>query len=67
LINSTGQLVVQAVLVDDFGGFELELSGGFRLQVFPDGSRAEDWRFFGPIDEEDHLVIEGGRVIRSPG
>jgi len=60
-VNSTGQLIVQCVVVDDFGGFELELSGGFRLQVFPDGSRAEDWRFFAPGSEEGHVVISGGR------
>jgi hypothetical protein len=61
-INSTGYLVVRTVVVEDFGGFELELSGDFRLQIFPDGSRGEDWRFFVPGNEEDHLVIEGGRM-----
>jgi hypothetical protein len=30
-VNSTAQLIVQSVLVDEFGGFELELSGDFRL------------------------------------
>ena len=44
------------------GEFELELSGGFRLQVFPDGSREEDWRFFAPGSEEGHVVIAGGRA-----
>ena len=66
LVNSTGQLVVEAAFVDDLGGFELQLSGGYRLQVFPNGSRAEDWRFFAPSSEEDHLVIEGGRVAPPP-
>jgi hypothetical protein len=61
-VNSTGQLIVRSVLVDDFAGFELELSGGFRLQVFPDGSRGEDWRFFAPGSEEGHVVISGGRA-----
>ena len=62
LVNSTAQLIVQSARADDFGGFELELSGGFRLQVFPDGSREEDWRFFAPGSEEGHLVIAGGRA-----
>lgn len=60
-VNTTGELVVQSVLVDDFGGLELELSGGFRLQVFPDRSSGEDWRFFAPGNEEKHVVISGGR------
>jgi hypothetical protein len=61
-VNSRDQLTVQSVLVHDFGGFELELSGGFRLQVFPDGSREENWRFFAPGSEEEHVVIAGGRA-----
>jgi hypothetical protein len=63
-LNGTDQLVVEGVIVDDFGGFELELSGNYRLQVFPDGSRGEDWRFFEPGTEENHLVIAGGRISR---
>ncbi len=62
LVNSTAQLMVQSVLVDDFGGFELELSGGFRLQVLPDGSREENWRFFAPGSEDGHMVISGGEA-----
>ena len=61
-VNSTAQLIVQSALADDFGGFEIELSGGFRLQVFPDGSREENWRFFAPGSEEGHVVISGGKA-----
>jgi hypothetical protein len=60
-LNGTDQLVVEGVIADDFGGFELKLSGNFCLQVFPDGSRGEDWRFFEP-GTKDHLVIAAGRI-----
>ncbi len=60
-VNGTGHLIVEEVLTYDLGGFELVLSGGFRLQVLPCGSRGEDWRFFAP-GSDDHLVIDGGRV-----
>jgi hypothetical protein len=63
-VNGTEQLVVEAVVLHDFGAFELELSGRFRLQIFPCGSRGEDWRFFEPGTEGDHLVIAGGRIAR---
>ena len=62
LVNETDALIVTAVHSDQFGGLDLDLSGGFRLQVFPTGSRGEDWRFLSPENEEDHFVIEGGRL-----
>ena len=61
-VNSRAELTVQSVRVDDFGGFDLEFSGGLLLQVFPDGSREENWRFFAPGSEEEHVVIAGGRA-----
>ena len=61
-VNGTGELVVASVAADDLGGFELVLSGGFRLQVFPCGSRGEDWRFFDPGGDGPHLVVDGGRI-----
>jgi len=64
-INATDQLVVERVTGPPFGGLELLLSGGFRLQVFPDGSRAEDWRFFSHASDEDHIVIGGGRIVEG--
>jgi hypothetical protein len=60
-INGTNQLLVAAIHCDDFGGVEVELSGGFRLQIFPTGSRAEDWRFFEP-GKNQHLVVAAGQV-----
>jgi len=65
-INGTGELVVESIVVDDFGGFEISLSGKFRLQVFPSGSRGEYWRLFAPGSEDEHLVIDGGQISSAP-
>ena len=59
-VNTTGQLVVTDAHADAFGGADLALSGGYRLQIFPDGSRGEDWRFMEL--QGRHVVIEGGRT-----
>lgn len=59
-LNTSEQLIVTSVNVDSFGGANLLLSGDYRLQIFPDGSCEEDWRF---VELEGrHLVIEGGRL-----
>ncbi|WP_312469605.1 hypothetical protein [Rhizobium sp.] len=59
-VNVTDQLVVLAAHADGFGGADLLLSGDCRLQIFPDGSLAEDWRF---VELEGlHVVVEGGQV-----
>jgi|UPI00056D94F2 hypothetical protein len=60
IVNSTEDLIVLSASSDQFGGLELTLSGGYRLQIFPDCSSEEDWRFIevgGP-----HIVVEGGRA-----
>ncbi len=59
-VNATEQLVVIAVNTDNYGGADLSLSGGYRLQIFPDGSLGEDWRFV--EIQGRHVVIEGGQV-----
>ena len=43
VINSGLGLVVTSVLIDPFGGFQMDLSHGLRLAVFPDGGRDEKW------------------------
>jgi hypothetical protein len=63
ILSGASELVVRSVVADDFGGFELFLSGGFRLQVFPGGSRGEYWRFFQPGSLESHLVIDAARAV----
>lgn len=57
--------IVLAARATPFGGAEIDLSGGYRLTLFPAGSAGEDWRLFRPSDgEEDtpHFVVTGGRI-----
>jgi hypothetical protein len=62
-INATDHLVVASVSSDGYGGADIALSGGYRLQIFPDGSREENWRF---IEVEGwHIVIEAGQVLAA--
>lgn len=60
-VNATKQLVVIAGNTDNYGGADLSLSGGYRLQIFPDGSLGEDWRFV--EFQGHHVVIEGGGTV----
>ena len=50
-------LVVEHVAGDDCGGAVVVLSGGFRLVLFPDGTRGEHWRFFNPRCDDPHFVV----------
>lgn len=59
-VNDTEELVVMSVSADKYGGADLLLSGNYRLQIFPDGSLDEDWRFIETAGR--HIVIEGGHV-----
>jgi len=60
--TSPGGVVVLAVRADEFGGVWITLSEGFRLVIFPDGTKSEAWRFFSSESNEKHLVVEGGVV-----
>lgn len=60
--NAGSLLVVESVAGDNFGGAELRMSGGYRLVLFPDGSRGEDWRLFDPNTDDPHFVIWGGKI-----
>lgn len=62
-INKSLALNVTGVRADRFGGLDLTLSGGVSLQVFPNGSLSEDWRFFAPGTEDPHLVLRGGKLL----
>ncbi len=59
-VNATKQLFVIAVSTDNYGGADLSLSGGYRLQIFPDGSFEENWRFV--EIQGRHVVVEGGHI-----
>jgi hypothetical protein len=56
LVNNSDSLMVISVESDCFGRLDLKLSGGVDLQVFPDGTRGEQWRLFLPGDPESHFV-----------
>ncbi len=61
-INSRNDLIVESVQADMFGGATIILSGGYKIVLFPDGSREEDWRIFRPRIDEPHFVICGGEI-----
>lgn len=61
-INTRDDLTVEAVHADSNGGATIELSGGYRLLLFPAGARGEDWRLFRPTIDEPHFVIAGGKI-----
>jgi uncharacterized protein DUF6968 len=65
-INISDQLVVEQVESDDYGGLDIHLSGGHRLQVFPDGRSGEHWRLFEPSTEAPHFVMEDGTLRSIP-
>lgn len=60
-VNAAESLVVVAVTADRFGGVDIALTGDVRLQLFPDGSLDEDWRFFDASGDKAHFVAAGGR------
>lgn len=60
-VNATAGLVVTSVTADRYCSLDIMFSGGIHLQLFPDGSAEEDWRFFATEDDSPHLVIEGGK------
>jgi len=61
IMNTSGMLVVEAASGTVAGGVCLELSGGYRLAAFPDGSSGEMWRLLGHQVTE-HLVVVGGEI-----
>lgn len=58
LLNNTELLVVDSVHVDGYGDLSVELSGGFRIRAFPNGSTGEFWRIFKKNDLSSHYVCE---------
>ncbi len=56
--NATDLLVVESIEADDFGGAKIHLSGGYRIVLFPAGTRGEAWRIFRPQTEDEHFVVE---------
>jgi len=49
---------VSAIRIDDIGGFSLELTNDYRLDVFPaNAGDAEHWRLFEPGAGREHFVF----------
>jgi hypothetical protein len=61
-VNEADYLVVEDVQADDCGGAVIWLTGGYRLALFPAGTRGEDWRVFRPGTGGPHFVVAGGSI-----
>lgn len=62
IVNATDLLAVSSAQGSSSGGFELGLTGDYRLLVFPASLRQEAWRLFQPGSTGGHFVITGGRA-----
>lgn len=51
---------------DEFGGLNVVLSGGYKLEVFPDSSeddeQSEHWRFFNRKENSPHFIVTGNGI-----
>jgi hypothetical protein len=56
-ISSTDRFLITAVSESKFGDVILDLSGQYRILLFPAASEAEAWRLFVSDDESPHLVF----------
>ena len=60
--------MVREVQGDAYGGFRIELAGGYALECFPCDSRrgeySEHWRLFGHRADGSHFVVCGDGVLR---
>ncbi len=60
--NTTEQFSVTDVASDSFGGIQIQMTGNYRIVVFPCASRGEDWRLLEPGANRPHFVVEAGSV-----
>jgi hypothetical protein len=69
--NITDKLVVEAVSADTYGGAELQLTGGYALQLFPaetgEFSHSEHWRLFRPGSDAEHFVVKTNGILERVG
>jgi hypothetical protein len=61
---SSRPLVVVGIDVDRCSGFELRLSEGYAIEVFPNSSEptheSEEWRLLQPGQDKPHFVVRSG-------
>jgi hypothetical protein len=62
-LNQTDGLRVEHAACDSFGGARIDLAGGYRLVIFPVGTRGEQWRLFEPGSDSPHLVLRDGALM----
>jgi hypothetical protein len=56
-INTSGLLEVTHIEASVAGDATIYLSGGYRLVLFPCGTRREAWRIFSPEAEAIHFIV----------
>jgi len=60
LENETKVRLVADVRVGAAGAIQIDLGGGYALELFPNASaETEEWRFFRPQLDDPHLVVTG--------
>jgi hypothetical protein len=69
--NRTEKLIVEAVDADRYGGVQIQMSGGYLLQLFPAGTSdfhaSEHWRLFQPGSDAEHFVVNTHGVLERIG
>ncbi|MCP3705565.1 hypothetical protein M3I54_00910 [Paraburkholderia sp. CNPSo 3274] len=66
LVVASVPATVADVQAGESGGVSLVLSKGLQIVITPDSiADGEDWRFFTPSGDGEHLVIVGDTVIRE--
>jgi len=69
--NITNNLVVERVSADNYGGVQIQLSGGYSLQFFPASTSehhaSEHWRLFQPGNDADHVVATTNGTLERIG
>jgi hypothetical protein len=60
-IKDNSELIVLQIDSDEIGGLNVLLSGGYKLEVFPDSSEddeySEHWRLFNRKEESAHFIV----------
>ncbi len=58
--SPTEQYSVTGVTLDSCGGIQIQMTGDYKIIVFPCASRGEDWRLLEPGSDKPHYVVEAG-------
>ncbi|NHC43059.1 hypothetical protein G6549_24490 [Bacillus sp. MM2020_1] len=65
-IKDNGQIKVLQIDSDEVGGLNVFLSGGYKLEVFPDSSeddeQSEHWSFFNRKENSLHFIVTGNGI-----